>query len=203
MKAKLTILTALICGLIAQAAYAAQQEAAWSPDESARLKRGEIIVRQAGEGSGERCRVTAAILIPAPPRSIWGVMLDYAGAPEFLPGVESCRVLQSHPGHDIVEQTVDLFALLPKITYVFRSDYVKYRRIDFQRISGDLADMRCTCALLPQNGGQQTLLTYSIHLDPGFLVPQSFVDMALREDLPTMLKAIKNRVLSRQARLDM
>ena len=199
MKALLTIFTALLCCLAMQTAWASPKGITIEPEEKTLLANGGVIVRTAASDAEDPYRVTAAVLIEARPGSVWQVMLDYENAHEFLPGVDKCRVLQRNDGFDIVEQTVDLFTLLPKITYVFRCDYQEGRRIDFKLVRGDLADLQCTVNLLPQSGGACTLLTYSIHLDSGLFVPQSMVKAVLQDDLPSLLNAIKKRVLSQKA----
>ena len=84
--------------------------------------------------------------------------------------------------------------LLPKTTYIYRSTYQKFRRIDFKRISGDLKDLEGSWVLERTGGSQQTIVVYSVFLDPGFFAPTWLVRQILRRNLPDVLLALRKWV---------
>lgn len=163
------------------------------PDWS-RLSRGEVVVSAGPAGRSHRT-VQAAILLDAPAERIWEVMVDCGGAPEFVPGLRECRVMEQGDGWEVLQHRVRISSLLPQVTYRFRATYRRPERIDFVRISGDLDAMEGSWTLLPVDEAR-TVVRYSVYLDPGFLAPQWLVRQALRRDLPELLRALRRRVAS-------
>jgi coenzyme Q-binding protein COQ10 len=187
-------------GLLALAAAGAALAAGGPPlgraelgeAERARLLEGEVVVSTA---TPERPRaVAAAVLVDAPVERVWEVMVDCPHAPEFVPGMRECRVLEHAEDHEVIEHRVKVFSFLPEVRYTFRADYRPRERIDFARTGGDLRAMEGSWTLARLDG--RTLVRYSVYLDPGFLVPQWAVRRALRSDLPKLLLALRARVLA-------
>lgn len=163
--------------------------------EQARLERGEVVVSTAPSPTGRpQPLVQAAILLDAPAAVVWDVMVDCPRAPEFVPGMRECRVLEHAPDHETIRHRVKVSSLLPEVTYVFRADYTKHEKIDFVRTGGDLKEMEGHWTLSALDGGRRTLVRYAVYLDPGFLVPQWAVRRSLRHDLPELLLALRRRV---------
>jgi coenzyme Q-binding protein COQ10 len=170
------------------------------PEEQGRLDRGEVVVSTAPSPAGRPRAVQAAILLDAPVETVWDVMVDCARAPEFVPGMRECRVLEHAPDHETIRHRVKVSSLLPEVTYTFRADYRRHERIDFVRTGGDLRDLEGHWALLALDGGRRTLVRYSVSLDPGFFVPQWAVRRSLRHDLPELLLALRRRVAGQARR---
>jgi ribosome-associated toxin RatA of RatAB toxin-antitoxin module len=153
------------------------------------MAKGEVVVRVDESEGGQKGRVQAAIFIKAPAPQIWKVMNDCDAAPEFVPGLKSCKILQHDDHADIIEHRVKFNWLLPAQTYVFRAEYQKFSRIDFTKVGGELRELEGTWLLERTNDGQETMVIYSVHLDPGFFVPQWLVRHILKGDLPELLTA--------------
>ena len=190
----------LLILLICTGTYSSSLSSAWNSrsvrfgeGELDRLTRGEVLVRVEGHDSGPQRRVLAAILINSPPRQIWNIMIDCNRAPEFVPGLRSCRVLHHHESMELIEHQVKFSALQPTVTYVFRARYQNLRRIDFTSVGGDFRELEGSW-ILEQINGRQTIVVYSVYLDPGFPVPQWLVRRILRGELPDFLLALRNRV---------
>src|SRR5262249_23814570 len=162
--------------------------------ETARLERGEVVVSTTPSPSRSHPLVQAAILLDAPVATVWDVMVDCPRAPEFVPGMRECRVLEHAEDHETIQHRVKVSSLLPEVTYIFRADYSKHEKIDFVRTGGDLKEMEGHWALTALDGGRRTLVRYSVYLDPGFFVPQWAVRRSLRHDLPELLLALRRRV---------
>jgi ribosome-associated toxin RatA of RatAB toxin-antitoxin module len=158
-----------------------------------RLSRGEVVVSTDPAGRSHRT-VQAAILLDAPAERIWDVMVDCEGAPEFVPGLRECTVVERGDGWEVLQHRVRISSLLPQVTYRFRATYRRPERIDFVRIRGDLKAMEGSWTLVPVEDGRRTVVRYSVYLDPGFLAPQWLVRQALRHDLPELLRALRRRV---------
>jgi ribosome-associated toxin RatA of RatAB toxin-antitoxin module len=162
-------------------------------EEKRLLAKGRVIILEQSHGQ-PKGRVEAAILIDAPVERVWSAMVDCDRAPDFVPGLKGCRVLRRDGNSLIIEHQVRVSWLLPMVTYVFRADYQRYKRIDFKRVSGGLKELEGSWALENINGGRQTIVMYSVYLDPGFYVPQWLVRLILKGDLPDLLTALRNRV---------
>jgi coenzyme Q-binding protein COQ10 len=163
--------------------------------ELGRLGRGEVVVRVDSSGGQKNEWVEAAILIDAAAEPIWKLINDCRQTPEFIPGLKSCRVLQQDRTWDLIEHRMQISRLLPEVKYVFRAEYQKNRRIDFKRTSGDLKEFEGSWMLESVLGGKpQTLVVYSVFLDAGFLLPQWAMQLLLRQDLPGVLLALRNRI---------
>ena len=169
-----------------------------APGVHERLARGEAVVTTAAaiDPGRPRGRVLAAILIKATPEAIWRVVTDCVQAPLFVPGLKHCRRINgaSDGSWEDFEQEVQYSWFLPTLRLVFRAEYEPPRRVRFRRISGDLKDEEGTWLLTPTTDGAATLVQYEVYVDPGFWVPQVLVNRSLRNDLPTALTGLRERV---------
>jgi len=175
-----------------------------SKAQLSQLKGGNILVDVQQSEKQPKGMVSALVLIDAPPATIWKIMTDCPEAPTFVPGLKSCKVLESAKNWEIIRHDVKWIWFFPKISYVFRADYKINSRIDFVRIKGDLREMRGSWFLLPLNGTSQTVVNYKVYLDLSFFIPQWLVERSLMTNLPDMLVALREKVhnslLNRQRR---
>lgn len=186
-------------GFFCASFFCGNKALAFQPGEAelGRLAKGEVVVRVDSSSSLRNERVEAAILIDAAAEPIWRLINDCRQTPEFIPGLKSCRVLQQDGTGDLIEHRMQVSRLLPEVKYIFRAEYQRNRRIDFKRMSGDLREFEGSWVLEGFEGGKrQTLVVYSVFLDPGPLLPQWAVQLILREDLPGILLALRDRVSS-------
>ncbi len=186
----------LISLIWSSVAISVENEAALAFNESqlSQLKDGEIIVyvqRSKGQQNG---MVEALVLIDAPAETIWKIMIDCPGAPTFVPGLKTCKILDSGKNWDIIRHEVKWIWFFPKISYVFRADYQINKRIDFVKIKGDLREMKGSWRLFPLDETGQTIVRYEVYLDPSFFIPQWLVERSLMTDLPDMLAALRTKV---------
>jgi len=158
-----------------------------------RLKKGEIQVHVRPSGRQYKGWVEAIVLIDAPAQNIWQIMTDCEEVMVFVPELTRCQVLDSGKNWEIIRHDVKWIWFLPKVSYVFRADYQKHRQIDFERIDGDLREVRGYWHLQPLNNGRQTVVSYGVYIDPGFFVPQWFVRQSLKINLPAVLAALRTQ----------
>lgn len=154
-----------------------------------RIAAGEVIVVPPREGEKA---VGAAVWIHEARETVWRVMVDCQQAPEFVPGMRSCRVLEEDGHVARIEHRVKPMLLLPELTYVFRVEHHPHEWIRFRRVSGALREMIGEWRLRSDRGG--TVVSYTVVLDPGFALPQWVVRRALKRSLPELLQALKERV---------
>ena len=177
---------------LAASAPVAIAAADWSSTDLDRLRRGEAVVRIVDtHGPGGRLR--AAIDIPRPPSTVWKVMLDCARAPAYVPGLKSCRVLETAPdgASDVREHKMSWIAILPSLTVRFRSEYTAEREIRVHRVSGDLAVMDGQWRLEPLADGRATRLHYDFRIVPQAPVPAGLIRAGLVRDTPRVLEAVR------------
>lgn len=187
----------LLCGLgVLGATRGLAAPEALTAEELARVERGEVVVRSLATENSSAGRVWAAVAIAAPVAVVWDVMVDVEHAPEFVPGLRRARRLEQHGQYEIIEHTVKFSWLLPEVTYRFRADYAPLARIDFRRVAGDLRALEGTWSLRATADGSGALVTYSVYLDPGFLVPQWLVRQSLQRNLPAVLRALRQRAMA-------
>ena len=170
-------------------------------DDEVRLQRGEVVAHVVTE-RGPGGRLVAAIDIPAAPSAVWAVMVDCARAPAYVPGLDSCRIVEtaSDGRSDVREHRIRWIAMLPRLTLRFRSDYVPEKEIRVTRIAGDLADMRGAWTLEPLNSGKATRLHYDFRIVPSTLLPSGLVRAGLLRDTPKVLEAVRSEVARLEAR---
>lgn len=197
---RLCVLVALVMSVLpcsVRGTGADEPDLQWIDPEA--LAKGEVLVKTERDPRPLTVSVKVAVLIAAPPRAIWDVLVACQVAPEYVPNVVSCRSLEVVEGGraELFVQTVKPAFFLPTFEHVFRLDYEPYRRIDVHRVSGPIARMDGSWWLLPQPNGK-TLLVYELALDPGMPVPRFFVRASLKRDLPRVLSAVRQRAEARR-----
>jgi hypothetical protein len=178
---------------IAQDAY---PDTSWI--DQSKLRAGEVVLQT---GRIERGEVTidVATLIRAPKETIWNILAECEIAPEYVPNVVACELIDSiNDGRsELFIQTVKPAFFMPRFEHVFRLDYFPYDRIDVHRVSGPIAEMEGSWWLLDQADGSVMLL-HTLRLQPGIPVPRVFVRATLRRDLPIVLDAVRGRAEGRR-----
>ena len=157
------------------------------------LERGEIAVEVPRGRPGQRVQVKVAALIAAEPTAIWDVLTACELAPEYVPNVVSCELLESVDGgrSELFVQVVKPAFFLPRFEHVFRLDYEPFERVKVRRVSGPIAYMEGTWELLPQPDGK-TLLLYDLEVDPGMPVPRFWLRATMRRDIPRIVEAVRD-----------
>ncbi len=158
--------------------------------------RGEAVARVVDD-EGPGGRILAAIDIPAPPGAVWAVMLDCERAPLYVPGLQSCVILERAVDgrSDVREHRIRWIAILPTLRLRFRSDYEAERAIRVTRIGGDLAQMQGSWELEPRQDGRTTRLHYDFRIVPRTPLPSGLVRAGMLRDAPKVLEAVRTEVL--------
>jgi len=168
-------------------------EALWT-----RLQKGEAVLLPSkfrAKGFRDNRATSAAILINSSAKPIWQVVSDKESAPEYMSGLLRSEVVKKASDHMIVEAEMKIGRLPGTFTYLMRHQTRTNESITFKFISGDVRDIQGAWELLPAGEGK-TVLLYSLWLDPGFYVPQGFVQKSLRSGVPNAVRAVRDRVKS-------
>ncbi len=156
------------------------------------LAGGQVVIHQNQPATPEDVpSVEARILIARPPAKVWTVVSD----PEKLMGNESkvrkVKVVSRSPGKQNVAFSVVMAPFLPAFNYVLLQELAPPSLLRFHRISGSFRDIQGSWHLLPADNGNKTVLSYTLKLDPGPLVPRALLLPAVKSDLPNMMRSVK------------
>ena len=186
----LLILSSLAFSKLARPQTPPDRDFAWADPDV--LEAGEPVIEL--DKDGRVSIVDAAIVIDAPTRAIWDILVACEVAPEYVPNVESCRSIEvlDDGAAELFIQTVKPAFFLPSFEHVFRMDYERYERIDVSRVSGPIKQLDSHWTLAERPDGR-VMLAYYLELDPGIPIPRLFVRATLRRDLPRVLAAISER----------
>lgn len=172
-------------------AEAAEPDTDWIDFE--RVRAGEVVY-QTGKAGALTATVDIALEIDADPETIWRILTACEISPEYVPHVQRCDRLETvDDGRaELFVQEVKPAFFLPSFEHVFRLDYDPYERIEVSRVSGPLNHMQGSWDLVEQDDGT-TLLVHSLAVDPGMPIPRFIVRARLRNDMPDVLAAIRER----------
>jgi hypothetical protein len=161
--------------------------------DRAALDAGEVVV-ETGKVAPLVVSIDVAVKIDAPREAIWRVLTSCEIAPEYVPNVVDCTLVETFDDgrSELFRQRLKPAFFIPAFDHVFRLDYMPYSRIDVSRIGGLIKHMEGTWWLLESEPGT-VLLVHHLELDPGLPVPRFIVRSALRRDLPRVLAAVRDR----------
>ena len=165
----------------------------FTAEAAATLAAGEPAVEVHIDPAIDAARVHAAIDIPQPPDRVWSVMTDCARTLHFVPGLESCRVVEADPQGrwDVREHKLNWAWFMPNIRTVFRADYERPRTIKFRRVAGDLKRSDGEWQLVARDGGRGTRLIYRAIIAADVPAPSFIVVAAMRKDMTTVLAQLR------------
>ena len=163
-----------------------------APDEDsallARLLAGEVVARESsGDSSGGSARMQ--ILVQAPPRAVWNVIVSCELAFRFVAGLRQCEVRDDTGERALVRQVVDQGWLMPSFDFVFESLRQPWSRIDFRLVEGNLAAMDGSWRFIETPDG--TLVDYEMRLRPQAPVPAFLVRRNISRTMPDLLACVR------------
>jgi len=157
------------------------------PELWQRLAAGEIITRDATtDEAGAAGRMQ--ILVRAPARAIWEVIVSCELASAFVDGLERCEVLEDTGERALVHQVVNQGWLIPTYDFVFESLRRHYRQIDVRLIEGNLRALDASWSFLETPEG--TLVDYRVHIQPSLPAPRFIVRRNVNKGMPAMFASI-------------
>lgn len=134
--------------------------------------------------------VDASLVAPVPPRQAWDVLTDYEHMADFMPQVNSSKVLERREGRLRVSQSGRIFfGPIPiSFDYLREVELTPYSEIRSRVIGGSLKSGAVTTQLIPQ--GAATRIVYHSEAVPNIWVPlgigEAFIRNSVREQLVTM-----------------
>jgi ribosome-associated toxin RatA of RatAB toxin-antitoxin module len=174
--------------------------AAMAQASKAELPKLEVSVNRVDADTRHMYEVDATAMVAAPLPRVWRVLTGYERMSEFVPDLESCKVLSRNGNEVIVEQFgVARFLFMAKaIHLIVRATEQPMSSIDISLISGDMKHYESRWELIPvpETGG--TKIVYSGKLAPNFYVPGILGSNMIRSDIQHMMSAVVTRIERRE-----
>ncbi|MBY0403575.1 MAG: hypothetical protein K2X66_06720 [Cyanobacteria bacterium] len=167
-----------------------------NPVAEAASQNGFMMFNLADEPNSKNVKVlNARILVDAPPIFVWQTLTNYSKLKDFLPGYEKTDVVSSESsGAKILDIAMNVARFFPTCEYRLRvNENRQSYELKMNRISGDFNHLAATYQLYPRNNGSQTILAYSIKIDPGDGIPGFAFSPVLKTNTEKTLKAIQSR----------
>jgi ribosome-associated toxin RatA of RatAB toxin-antitoxin module len=148
------------------------------------------------DATAQSGRASATLKIRARREVVFALIKSCAETIRMVPGLIACDVLETAPDQSWqrIRHVLDYSWLLPKLTYELRATYDYPAHIAIERVSGDFRVLNGSWEL--QSDGANTVAHYAVELAPNFWVPRWVAKLALKHDLPKMLRALQARAES-------
>jgi ribosome-associated toxin RatA of RatAB toxin-antitoxin module len=156
----------------------------------------EVAVKRVDADDQHLYQVEASGVVQAPPSAVWQILTDYERMSEFVPDLQTSRVLSRNGNRVIVEQfgVARLLFIRRAIHLIVQVTEQPMEAIDIGLVTGDMKIYTCRWELIPipETGG--TRLVYTGKLAPKFYVPGILGTNIIRSDIERMMKAVLERL---------
>ena len=156
----------------------------------------EVAVNRIEIDGQKMYEVDATGTVAAPLPKVWKILTNYERMADFVPDMESCKVLSRNGNEVTIEQFgVARFLFMTRaIHLVVRATEQPMSSIDIALVSGDMKHYESHWELIPvpETGG--TRVVYSGRLMPNFYVPGILGAKMVRGDIERMMGAVLARI---------
>ncbi|MYM33107.1 cyclase/dehydrase [Duganella sp. FT50W] len=156
----------------------------------------EVSVNRVDQDNQHMYEVDAVGAVHASLPKVWRILTNYERMTEFVPDMESCKVLSRNGNEVIIEQFgVARFLFMNRtIHLIVRATEQPMSSIDIALISGDMKHYESRWELMPvpETGG--TKIVYHGKLLPNFYVPGLIGSKMIRGDIERMMSAVLARI---------
>lgn len=161
--------------------------------ENRQVDKGKIVIRELAEDGVPGA--LAVLLVNSPIEPIWEVLTDYRNHPRWIKNLDRIEVTEISPNEfeNIYHSSM---AMVGKATYTMRRVHTPYTRIEFEKISGDLARIWGRFDFYPHPQG--TLVAYTAFVEPPVPVPDTIKKMIVNKLLKATLKDFSREVSRRR-----
>ena len=152
---------------------------------------------------GDRFDVEAAAEIEAEVTLAWSVLTDYDRLSEFIPGMQSSRIVSRSKGRVIVDQSGETRLLFFSFPMQVRLEIEEfpYERIVSRAIDGNFKEMSGSYTL--EARGRRLQLRYTGSLTPEFSIPPLVGTILVRNTMEKRFGAMVDEILRRQRLRDL
>lgn len=156
----------------------------------------EVAVNRIEIDGQKMYEVDATGTVAAPLPKVWKTLTNYERMADFVPDMESCKVLSRNGNEVVIEQFgVARFLFMTRaIHLIVRATEQPMSSIDIALVSGDMKHYESHWELIPvpETGG--TRVVYSGRLMPNFYVPGILGAKMVRGDIERMMGAVLARL---------
>ncbi|WP_308495518.1 SRPBCC family protein [Duganella guangzhouensis] len=156
----------------------------------------EVSVNRVEQDGQHMYEVNAIGYVAAPLPKVWRILTGYERMSEFVPDMESCKVLSRNGNEVIIEQFgVARFLFMSRtIHLIVKAVEQPMSAIDISLISGDMKhyESRWELVPVPESGG--TKIVYRGRLMPNFYVPGILGNKLVKSDIERMMSAVLARL---------
>jgi len=144
--------------------------------------------------------VEVELTIDAPPKAVWATVIDIESYPEAMEDVRSVGIVEeTGPGTRTTAWSVRLKGSVLEWTEEERLDH-DAMRVDFQQVSGDLANFCGYWKVRSADDGRSSIVTLNVDFDIGIPLLADMLNpvasAALRENSQQMLAALEQRLMT-------
>ncbi|WP_449003392.1 SRPBCC family protein [Myxosarcina sp. GI1(2024)] len=157
--------------------------------------------------AGEEGKYTGRMLVEASRDTAWQVLTDYEGFDNFLPNVDSSRLLETNGDRKVFEQISTIKTLIFKTEARVRLAITESypQQIQFEAIAGDFKTLNGSWLLepvspYPSAPPNSVLITHRVEVKPASSPANSFFYGIYEDSLEKSLAAIKAETEKRSAR---
>lgn len=138
--------------------------------------------------------VTARFTVAAAPEAALAVLADYEQIPRFMPDVRKSLVLESTPGHKVVEQEAQSsFLMFSKKVHLLLEVTESGDSIRFiDRCGRSFTTYEGSWRATRTDG--RTLVSYELTAKPAFEVPRFILKRLLKQDAADMIKRLQQEI---------
>lgn len=139
-------------------------------------------------------QIASSGTVAATPGAVWRILTDYNHLADYVPDLQSAKVVSRDGDKVIIEQlgaTHFLFFSRP-IHLVVQAREQGQNRIDVSLVEGDMKVYKCSWELRPDGSG--TKLVYNAVIEPKFYVPGMVGTSIVRKDISRMMTAVLARL---------
>ncbi len=156
----------------------------------------EVAVRVTRDG--DVFQVNASAQFDGTIARTWQVLTDYGRLPEFVPGLQSSRVISRDGNRIVVEQKGETQVLFLSFPMDVRLDVTEqpYERVESRAVSGTFREMRNAYSL--EAGQGRVMLRYAGHMVPDFFVPPLIGTLAWKRNVEASFRALVEEIERRQ-----
>lgn len=139
--------------------------------------------------NGESYSIRVEAVLSSAPRHVWAALTDCDRARDFVPHLESCRVIERDPaGRWDIRENIANPPFLPRVRTVLRNEYTPISGFTYRLISGDMRVSEGSWSVQP--AGNATRIVYQARVEPSVSVPGFLVISAIKADLPGMISKL-------------
>ena len=157
----------------------------------------ELHVERVDGSQGDKVyRIASSGTVAATPAVVWRILTDYGHLADYLPNLESVRVLSRDGDRVVLEQlgTARFLFFSQPIRIVVQVQERAPDRIDVSLIDGDMKVYRASWELIPVAGAAGTRIVYTATIVPKFDVPGIVGTGMVRKDVAKMMAAVLLRL---------